>query len=194
MPQKFKNSSAEGYLTGQLLVSLPQMQDTRFTHAVIFVCGHDDQGAMGLVLNKIIDHLSFEDLLSQLNIEKSQRTPSLPIYYGGPVEMGRGFVLHSPDFMSELSIQISNDFALSATLDIIEAIAQGKGPQNKLLALGYAGWSPGQLEAELMSNSWLQVTADSHLVFKTDRQNLWIKTLAKIGIDPEHLIIGVGHA
>jgi len=194
MSQKFKKFSPEGYLTGQLLVSLPHMPDTRFTHAVIFMCGHDEQGAMGLVLNKIIDTLSFTDLLKQLKIKPSTQTPSLPIFYGGPVEMGRGFVLHSADFMSDLSIMISKDFVLSATLDVIEAIAQGKGPQNKFLALGYAGWSAGQLEKELLNNNWLQVPADPKLVFSTNRQNLWKETFSKIGIDPEHLILDVGHA
>lgn len=194
MLQEFKVPKTEGYLTGQLLIALPQLQDKRFNHAVIFICGHDEQGAMGLVLNKVIDTLTFDELLTQLNIKKVKNTPRLPIYYGGPVEMGRGFVLHSPDFLGDLSIKINEDFALSATLDVIEAIAHGKGPERKLLALGYAGWSPGQLEEELISNSWLHVTADPSLVFKVSRTELWKKTLDKIGIDPEHLSLGIGHA
>jgi putative transcriptional regulator len=194
MLQEFKVSKTEGYLTGQLLIALPQLQDSRFDHAVIFVCGHDEQGAMGLVLNKIIETLTFDELLKQLNIKKAKKTQYIPIHYGGPVEMGRGFVLHSPDFLSEMSIKINEDFALSATLDVIEAIAHGKGPERKILALGYAGWSPGQLEAELMENSWLHLKADPSLVFQASRPDLWKKTLDKIGINPEHLSLGAGHA
>lgn len=194
MLHEFKDLKTEGYLTGQLLIALPQLQDSRFNHAVIFVCGHDEQGAMGLVLNKVIDTLTFDELLKQLSVKVENKAPQIPIYYGGPVEMGRGFVLHSPDFLSELSVKINDKFVLSATLDVIEAIAKGKGPQQKILALGYAGWSPGQLEAELLANSWLQVKADPTLVFSVSRPELWKKTMDKIGIDPENLSLGAGHA
>jgi putative transcriptional regulator len=194
MLHEFKEHKTEGYLTGQLLIALPQLQDSRFTRAVIFVCGHDEQGAMGLVLNKVIDTLTFDELLKQLNIKVKNKEPHVPIYYGGPVEMGRGFVLHSPDFLSEMSVKIDDNFALSATLDVIEAIADGKGPKQKILALGYAGWSPGQLEAEILANSWLQVKADPTLVFEVSRPDLWKKTMDKIGIDPELLTLGAGHA
>jgi putative transcriptional regulator len=194
MLYELKGIKTEGYLTGQLLIALPQLQDSRFNRAVIFVCGHDEQGAMGIVLNKVIDTLPFEELLKQLNIRTPKNLPKVPIYYGGPVEMGRGFVLHTPDFMSELSVKVTDEFVLSATLDIIEAIARGKGPRCKLLALGYAGWSPGQLEAELVANNWLHVKADSQLVFQVSREELWRETLDKIGIDPKHLSLGAGHA
>jgi putative transcriptional regulator len=194
MLHEFKQLKTEGYLTGQLLVALPQLQDPRFHQAVVLICGHDEQGAMGLVLNKVIDTLTLKDLLVQLKIEGKTEAPSLPVFYGGPVEMGRGFVLHSLDFMSELSVKISDDFALSATVDVIEAIAQSKGPKDKILALGYAGWSPNQLEGELLAHSWLCIPADAKLVFEIPRQELWKKALDKLGIDPNHLSTHVGNA
>lgn len=181
-------------LTGQLLIAMPQMQDPRFQHAVIFICGHDENGTMGLVINKLVDDISLSDLMSQLGLESPRSGNNQIIHFGGPVEVGRGFVLHTDDYLHESSVQISKGFALTATLEILVDISQGKGPQKTLIALGYAGWGAGQLEGELQKNTWLQVESDTDLVFSKDLQNSWHRSLAKIGINPDLLSIDPGHA
>jgi putative transcriptional regulator len=190
----FQKHSMEGYLTGQLLVAMPQMKDPRFIHAVVYICGHDENGAMGLVINKLIDAVRLADLLSQLGIKTSPLSKNIPIHFGGPVEMGRGFVLHSNDYIHEGSIVISEEIALTATLDMLTIIAEGSGPKEKMCALGYAGWSSGQLEHELQQNAWLQVPADMDLIFHEPIAERWRKTINKIGIMPEDLLWDAGHA
>ncbi|OJX13899.1 MAG: hypothetical protein BGO77_01110 [Caedibacter sp. 37-49] len=187
-------TSSTDVLTGKLLVAMPQLMDPRFTHAVILICGHDKQGAMGLVLNRLIDSLTLQELLEQLNIKTPLLKEEIPIHFGGPVEMGRGFILHSTDYLHKASVKISDDIALTATVDILNEIASGHGPQKKILALGYTGWSAGQLEAELQQNSWLTVDADLDLIFTKDLELLWKQVLKKIGIDPELLSLESGHA
>ncbi len=187
------NSSTDA-LTGKLLVAMPQLMDPRFTHAVILICGHDKQGAMGLVLNRLIDSLTLQELLDQLNIKAPVIKEEIPIHFGGPVEMGRGFILHSTDYLHKASVKVNDDVALTATIDILNEIANGHGPQHKILALGYTGWSAGQLEIELHQNSWLVIEADLDHIFTKELDLLWKKTINKIGVDPELLSLEAGHA
>lgn len=183
-------------LTGAILVAMPHMQDTRFSQAVIYICGHDEQGAMGVVINKPLEDHNVADLLSQLGLEADNEILSqMPVYLGGPVEMGRGFVLHSNDYQKDGTLEISSVFSLSATLEILVAMSQGQGPRESLCALGYAGWASGQLETELQENTWLVLTnPDEELVFQTPYQERWMKAFEKIGVHPELLSFDSGHA
>lgn len=190
----FQKHTLEGYLTGQLLVAMPQMKDIRFAQSVIYICGHDRNGAMGLVINKLIHTVHLGDLLMQLGIEPSPGSQTIPVFMGGPAEMGRGFVLHSADYLHEGSISISEEIALTATLDILTLMAAGEGPREKLCILGYAGWGSGQLEAELQENVWLQVPADMELIFREPVEERWRQSMKKLGVMPEDLSWAAGHA
>jgi putative transcriptional regulator len=181
-------------LTGKLLIAMPFLSDPRFTHAVIYVCGHDAQGAMGLMVNKGLPAVSFEELLAQMNVDVSTVASKIPVHYGGPVEVGRGFVLHSSDYAAESTVLIENGFAMTATLDILRAIAVNEGPRDILLALGYVGWGAGQLEHEIQENGWLTIEADSALIFDHDLEAKWRQALATLGIDPAVLSLEIGHA
>lgn len=184
---------AESAITGQLLVAMPQMADPRFARTVIYVCAHSDEGAMGLVVNRLIDSLDFPNLLRQLGIE-AVGEPELPIHFGGPVESSRGFVLHSADYEQEATLVIADGIALTATVDVLKAIAEGGGPERRVLALGYAGWAPGQLDAEIQANGWLMVPADPELVFDGDNDAKWERAINKLGIDISLLSSEAGHA
>ena len=140
------------YLEGQLLVAMPTMADPRFAHTVIYMCAHSEDGAMGLVVNKLLESLSFSDLLEQLEIEPAQESKPIPVHFGGPVEAARGFVLHSTDYTHEATMQVDDGFSLTATIDVLKAMAEGRGPRLSMLALGYAGWAPGQLDREIQEN------------------------------------------
>jgi len=176
------------FLDGKMLVAMPSMGDPRFERSLIYMCAHSDDGAMGLIVNKPAHELTFPDLLKQLDIETSDRKSSPPIYVGGPVEHGRGFVLHSGDYNAEGStMRVTDGFGMTATIDILKDIALGQGPRHALLALGYAGWGPGQLEDELRMNGWLICDADEALIFATDPAKRWDAALAQIGIDPRLL-------
>jgi putative transcriptional regulator len=189
------SSSQEKYdLTGKILVALPFLSDPRFSHAVIYVCGHDAQGAMGLMVNKVLPTVTFEELLAQMEIDISAPTTQIPIHYGGPVDVGRGFVLHSSDYTSESTVLIDNGFSMTATLDILRAIALKQGPREILLALGYVGWSSGQLEQEMQENGWLAIDATPEIIFGSDLGNKWRQALATLGIDPAGLSLEIGHA
>jgi putative transcriptional regulator len=181
-------------LVGSLLVAMPQMNDPRFERAVIYMCAHNNEGAMGLVVNKLFEQLSFPDLLDQLNITTGPRTQQIRVHFGGPVESGRGFVLHSDDYVREGTMLVNSGFALTATIDILRAIADGEGPRSSILALGYAGWGPGQLETELSANGWLHVPADPELVFGGDLDHKWLLALSRLGINPSVLSTEAGHA
>lgn len=191
-----------GYLDGQILVAMPTIRDERFARAVIYVCAHSDEGAMGIVVNQPAQNIKFRDLLVQLEvvpsgnlIEVPPRADTVRVLKGGPVETGRGFVLHSADFFIENStLPIDDSICLTATLDILKAIARGNGPENAVLALGYAGWSPGQLESEIHANGWLNCDADADLVFGRDAGSKYALALQKIGIDPAKLSSESGHA
>jgi putative transcriptional regulator len=174
---------AQGFFTGQLLIAMPTMPDPRFARTVIYMCAHSDEGALGLVINKLFDDLNFEDLLDQVGIEPETCKRSIPVHSGGPVESGRGFVLHSQEFTDESTMVVDEKVALTASVDILRAIAEGNGPRHCLLALGYSGWGPGQLESEIHENGWLNVPADEALIFDTDLENKWQRAIAKIGVD-----------
>lgn len=190
------------YLDGQLLVAMPGMSDKRFARAVIYLCAHSEDGAMGLIVNHRARQLNFPDLLVQLDvideaeaIRLPERAGAVPVLKGGPVETGRGFVLHSDDYHADNStLDIDDGVSLTATLDILRAIAAGQGPHRALLALGYSGWSPGQLEAEVQANGWLTCPADSSILFDTPIESKYDRALRKIGIDPAMLSSDAGHA
>jgi len=187
------------YLEGQMLIAMPTMGDPRFERSVIFVCAHSEDGAMGIVVNKHLSGIDFPDLLEQLDIDTAA-SPGVDlqnqkIHFGGPVETARGFVLHSADYHSEASSMVINDaFSLTATVDILKNIASGDGPDKALLALGYAGWSAGQLESEIRANGWLNCDSDAELLFNTDIERIYEAALGKIGVDPSFLSGEAGHA
>lgn len=170
------------------------MRDPRFTRTVIYMCAHTSDGAMGLVINRLVGSLSFPDLLEQLNIPTGQGADHIRIRSGGPVETGRGFVLHSADYVEDATLRIGSDVGLTATLDILRDIAAGLGPKHRLLALGYAGWGPGQLDSEIQANAWLCVPADPDLIFDDALDDKWERCINKIGIDYKSLSTSVGHA
>lgn len=184
-----------GYLERQLLIAMPSMGDPRFARTVIYMCSHNAEGAMGLVINKPYPGLTFPNLLGQLGIEPTIDNDII-VRLGGPVETGRGFVLHSTDYMRQGSVAIDDSIGigLTATLDVLRAIATGTGPQRSLFALGYAGWGPGQLDAEIQDNAWLAAPADSTLIFEPALDTLWERAVRKIGIDVAKLASIAGHA
>jgi putative transcriptional regulator len=186
--------ASAGYLTGQLLVAMPQMRDPRFARSVIYMCAHNAEGAMGLVVNRRVGSITFDDLLQQLGIGPNKRNDEIRIHFGGPVEQGRGFVLHSADYQQSGTMRVDDGVALTATLDILKEMAAGGGPRRSLLALGYAGWGPGQLDAEIQANGWLQVPADEALVFDEHIDNKWERAIGKIGVDFSMLSGDAGHA
>jgi len=183
-----------GYLTGQLLVAMPAMEDSRFQRSVIYLCLHNAEGAMGLVINQLVDSLTFDELLDQLDLGEPDPTQEIRIHFGGPVESGRGFVLHSTDYQQETTVDMENGIGLTATIDILRDIARGDGPQAQLLALGYAGWGPGQLDAEIQDNAWLNVPADPSLVFNSRLDEKWDQAIARLGVDPSLLSSQAGRA
>lgn len=185
---------ADGYLTGQLLVAMPQMTDPRFERSVIYICVHNADGAMGLIVNRLVGSITFAELLEQLDIRTENAPDCVPVHFGGPVETGRGFVLHSADYVQDNSVLMGNGLALTATIDILRAVAEGTGPARCLLALGYAGWGPGQLEGELQDNAWLTVPADETILFGPELEDKWTRAVAKLGFDPGLLFAGAGHA
>jgi putative transcriptional regulator len=202
VPSTPRHAAEDGYLDGQLLIAMPVMSDPRFARSVIYLCAHSEDGAMGLVINQHASHISFPDLLQRLGIVPpetddglSDDALSMSIHVGGPVETGRGFVLHSSDyFANDSTLPIEDGVCLTATIEILKAIADGTGPNRAILALGYAGWSPGQLESEIQANGWLNCPADLDLIFDPDVDAKYTRALAKIGIDPSHLVSDAGHA
>jgi len=199
---KSTKPAARGYLDGQMLIAMPTMRDERFARSVIYVCAHSTEGAMGIVVNQPAGNINFPDLLVQLDIIPEADLIQLPsaagdirVLKGGPVETGRGFVLHTADFFIEDStLPIDDGVCLTATLDILKAIAHGNGPVSAVLALGYAGWAAGQLESEIQDNGWLHCAADSDLIFGRDVELKYDRALRKIGIDPRMLSSEAGHA
>jgi putative transcriptional regulator len=197
-----EKASQRGYLDGQMLIAMPTMRDERFARTLIYVCAHSSEGAMGIVVNQVAGNINFPDLLVQLEvipaadlIQLPTRAGTVKVLKGGPVETGRGFVLHSSDFFIENStLPIDEGICLTATLDILKAIARGEGPLSAVLALGYAGWAPGQLETEIQENGWLHCSADTELIFGTDIDAKYEKALHKIGIHLGMLSSEAGHA
>ena len=182
------------FLTGTLLIAMPAIGDARFAQSVIYLCAHTEEGAMGIVVNRPLSAPPFEDLLQQLAIEPAPPARYIGLYAGGPVENARGFVLHTTDWTSDASLQVDEGLALTASLDVLKAIASGGGPRQGILALGYAGWGPGQLDAELIANVWLSAPADEMLVFDSDHETKWLRAFAKLHIDPLQLSSIAGHA
>jgi putative transcriptional regulator len=189
------------YLDGQLLVAMPIMTDRRFARSVIYMCAHSAEGAMGLIINQRASHISFSELMKQLSImpetadEVEIELEDMDVHVGGPVETGRGFVLHSADYyVADSTLPIDEGVSLTATIDILKAIAGGKGPDRAILALGYAGWRAGQLESEIAANGWLHCPADADLLFDRDLEQKYERALSKIGVDPSHLVSDAGHA
>ncbi|MFM9860493.1 YqgE/AlgH family protein [Pseudoxanthobacter sp. M-2] len=196
------SSTARSFLDGQILIAMPWMSDERFARSLIYLCAHSADGAMGIVLNQLVSHVSFPELLVQLDVIPASQQIRLPsparamkVHRGGPVETGRGFVLHSADFYIENStLPIDEGICLTATLEILQAIAKGTGPAQALLALGYAGWAPGQLENEIQHNGWLTVPADEELIFGPELEQKYDRAFQKLGVHPGWLSPDVGHA
>ena len=190
------------YLDGQLLIAMPSMSDRRFERSVIYLCAHSEQGAMGLIINKTTPMMRFGDLIGQLDMipddNISEPPPELmekPVLFGGPVEQGRGFVLHTSDYFApDSSLPVTSAISLTATIEILRAMAKGQGPQRAVLALGYAGWAPGQLESEIQHNGWLTCAADENLLFELDYDERYAAALRKLKIDPGMLSGEAGHA
>ena len=190
------------FLDGQLLIAMPSMLDQRFARSVIYLCAHSEEGAMGIIVNQPARVRNFPDLLVQLQVIAPQERISLPsraediqVLSGGPVQTDRGFVLHTPDFFLDNStLPIDDGVSLTATIDILRAIAAGRGPDRALLALGYAGWDPGQLEEEIQRNGWLNCPTDPALLFDHDLETKYARALRSIGVDPQRLSTHAGHA
>ena len=195
-------TSSRGYLDGQFLIAMPGMQDSRFERTVVYICAHSAEGAMGITINRPAPQITFHDLLVQLGIIPEGPEIRLPetaqrmrVHRGGPVETGRGFVLHTADYFIENStLPIDDNICLTATLDILKAIALGTGPENAVLALGYAGWAPGQLESEIQANGWLHCRGDADLIFDPDLEHKYTRALSFLGVDPARLSGEAGHA
>ncbi len=185
----------ENFLEGKLLIAMPGMSDPHFEKSVIFMCAHSADGAMGIMINKPVEGLSFHDLAARLDLKVTKNTPDFPVLYGGPVETGRGFVLHSGDYESaEATLPVSEDVSLTATLDILRAMAEGRGPERAIFALGYAGWNPGQIESEIRKNGWIHCDSDPELLFNIEPNAKWAIALRKLGIDASGLSAHTGHA
>lgn len=182
-------------LTGKIIIAMPALGDPRFALSVVLICAHSKDGAMGLILNKPMAELSFSQLLTQLGIPRAAAGRDIRVHFGGPVERGHGYVLHSADFDSgPATMTIPGGLAMTARLDVLEALAQGEGPAQALLALGYAGWGPGQLEAEIGRNDWLTADLAGDLVFAADNAGKWTRALKSLGVDPVLLSSTAGRA
>ncbi|MBK66954.1 MAG: hypothetical protein CMP22_02350 [Rickettsiales bacterium] len=192
MPKNKKNVQAG--LAGKIIIAMPAMKDSRFQKTIIYMLEHNEKGAMGLVLNKQLGEVTLSDLFKQMNVEIKGLNNNMPVYFGGPVETERGFILHSPDRLYGQSKTVKGGFALTATTDILKSIAMGEGPSKMIFALGYAGWSAGQLDQEIMKNAWLHVEADEKLVFCGEQEKAWSMALKKLGVSPELLSEGFGTA
>ncbi|MCB9982626.1 MAG: YqgE/AlgH family protein [Rhodospirillales bacterium] len=185
-------------LTGKLLLAMPGIGDPRFHRAVIYICAHDENGAMGLVVNAPVPDVKFQSLLGQLGIESDIKIEAknleLPVLNGGPVETARGFLLHSNEFRQKDTVQVDDEFSITGTTDALEAVAKGQGPEKALFILGYAGWTPGQLESELQQNTWLVADPDPNLIFEDKPQEKWTHAMNKLGLDPAMLSGEMGRA
>ncbi len=182
------------WLTGQILIAMPAMRDPRFSQSVIFLCAHTPEGAMGIILNRPLQRPGFADLLRQLDIEPAPAAREIRLGTGGPVDHNRGFVLHSPDWTAEGSLEVDGAYVLTTNLEILNAIAAGGGPKQGFMALGYAGWGPGQLDEEILQNAWLNVPADEAIVYDDKHQTKWQRALAKLKVDPGMLSETSGRA
>jgi putative transcriptional regulator len=188
-------SSDPTNLTGKFLIALPAMGDPRFHQSVIYLCSHDESGAMGLIINKSKGPLNLSDMLTQIGVEGDVAVADTPVLNGGPVDIDRGFVLHSADyFRKEVSLKLSETMSLTSTRDILEALVTDKAPERAILAVGYSGWGPGQIEREIVENAWITADADETLIFDTDMDAKWTRAIAQLGITPEMLAHSGGRA
>ena len=192
--KKTDKSKVDGYLTGKLLVANPFLEDENFSQAVIYVCGHDSNGAIGLMINKPLSDLTVKGLFTQLGIESPFEMEGIIIHYGGPTEMNRGFVLHTTDYKTDTTVVINEHFSITSTLEILRAIAQERGPENFCICLGYIGWGAGQLDQEIQENGWIVVDSNAELVFDSCLEIKWRDSFATIGVDPSILSFEIGHA
>ncbi|MFT6579811.1 MAG: putative transcriptional regulator [Alphaproteobacteria bacterium] len=188
------HTTKTGYLTGQLLIAMPSMTDARFERTVLYMCIHNVDGAMGLVINRRLDDIAFPELLGQLDIERDGPVDDIPVQYGGPVESSRGFVLHTPEYEKNGTIFVDNSVALTATVEILTDLAGRQGPVKSLLALGYAGWGAGQLDGEIQQNAWMHAPSDASILFDAPLDEKWDRAMAKIGVDVSLLSGDHGHA
>jgi putative transcriptional regulator len=184
----------EGYFGGKLLLAMPKMEDPRFEHAVIFICGHDANGGIGLILNKQLPSVFLPELLTQLEIPTTAATPQAPLYFGGPVEMSRGFILHTLDYLMDSSVIVNEEFAVTATIDILRALSIGHGPREYLVVLGYTSWNAGQLEGEIQDSVWLLCNSTKEILFKIPPELKWKSAINTMGIEPGMLSLIGGHA
>ena len=182
------------YLTGKFLVAMPNMPDPRFAKALILICGHDENGAMGLVINRPLLSLTFNDLLDNLKIDAHQDFTSIKVHFGGPVEVGRGFVIHSNDYKHESTVRINDDVSLTATADILKAIVDGVGPSQMLLALGYAGWGAAQMDKEIVDNGWIVTDFSHDVLFNVPVDVRWDRALSLVGINADMISLEGGRA
>ena len=197
----FRDANKEtGFLNGQFLLAMPGMDDSRFARSVIYVCAHSEKGAMGLIINRVQD-MEFSDILVQLGVLDEQQAIMMPertrdflVRNGGPVEMRRGFVLHSDDYLTDSTMPVAEEICLTGTVDILRAISGGRGPRKALMTLGYSGWASGQLETEIANNGWLTCKASQELLFDTDIESKYDRILAYMGVDPSRLATVAGHA
>ncbi len=188
------DDSTDGQMTGQLLIAMPSMATPHFSQAVIYVCAHTPEGAMGIVLNRPLASPSFGDLLEQLDVSPVPPVRRIELFRGGPVDAARGFVLHTADWTGDGSLMVDGEVALTASLDVLKAIADGGGPQRGFLALGYAGWGPGQLDQEMQDNAWLSAPSSVDLLFDSGHETKWRRAMAILKIDPILLSGTAGHA
>jgi putative transcriptional regulator len=184
------------FLAGKLIIAMPTMSDPRFKRSVVCICAHNEDGAIGIIINKIIESLSFSKIINQLKLKKNMTKNGHKnhIYFGGPVETERGFILHSADYSSENSTSINSEISMTASTEILQALIDGNGPNKSIVALGYAGWGPGQLDTEIQSNAWLSVESDLELVFSAKTAEKWDMALEKIGVNPALLSTEAGRA
>lgn len=181
-------------LTGQFLIAMPTMPDPRFAHSVIYMCTHNETGAMGLIINRLYAAIDARALFEQLHIPTGDKTHNLRVHFGGPVEGSRGFILHTDDFMQDTSMRIDGEIAMTATLDILQAISEARGPSKAMLVLGYAGWGAGQLDSEIQAGGWLTAPSDLGLLFDDDIDTKWERSIQKLGFHPGLLSSEMGHA
>jgi len=190
-----QGKDADSFLLGKLLIAMPGMPDKRFEKSVIFMCAHSDQGAMGIIVNKPLEGLTFRELVEKLDVHVTANTPNPPVMFGGPVGTGQGFVLHSAEYAAkDATTTVTPEISLTVSVDILRAIAEGRGPEKAMFALGYAGWGPGQIEGELKSNGWIHCDPDKTILFDLAHDAKWRAALAKLGVDISGLSADAGRA
>lgn len=193
-PNILDATAQKGYLAGQMLVATPVIDSGCFQKSVIYVFAHSEEGAMGLIINQPLELVNYASLLEGMDLPKEAADKQIPVYFGGPVEKARGFVVHTPDYFRDFSLVRGTELAVTASSAILSDIVEGKGPKQAALIVGYAGWGAGQLEAEIEANSWITVPATADLVFNTDNELKWATASKSLGVDMAFFSTTVGHA